>query len=326
MKIYSDKKVLLFCPTFYNYRQIVKDELENLGAKVIDYDERPSNSIVFKILLRLRQHKLLNIIISKYYNEIIDTVDNITDVFFINVEAVNREHILKMKSKFGNAKFTLYMWDSIKNKNNVLNIVDEFDRVCSFDPEDCKVNTNFIFEPLFYNRFFEKSTSQSNLKYDVSFVGSIHSDRLSIIKKINNCNKIKCKFFLYSPSRLFTYLKIITLNGLSFRDRALISNKKIAFDEVSEIFFSSRSIIDVQHPNQKGLTMRTFEVLGSCRKLITTNSDIKNYDFYNSNNILVIDRENIDKAAIEQFLNIKFQYDLKFKSYRIDKWLKRVLN
>jgi hypothetical protein len=39
--------------------------------------------------------------------------------------------------------------------------------------------------------------------------------------------------------------------------------------------------------------MRTLEVLGARRKLITTNAEVVHYDFYDPKNILVVDRENL---------------------------------
>lgn len=54
----------------------------------------------------------------------------------------------------------------------------------------------------------------------------------------------------------------------------------------------SKAQIEIQHPSQKGLTTRAFESLGTKTKLITTNPAIRQYDFYNSNNILIIDRNN----------------------------------
>lgn len=63
--------------------------------------------------------------------------------------------------------------------------------------------------------------------------------------------------------------------------------------------------------------MRTVEMLGLGKKLITTNADIRNYDFYNPQNILVIDRDNpvIDEDFIrspyEQIdENIRKRYSL----------------
>ena len=51
--------------------------------------------------------------------------------------------------------------------------------------------------------------------------------------------------------------------------------------------------------------MRTFEALGAGKKIITTNNEIKKYLFYNSNNVFVIDRENIEleKAFFESNFN-----------------------
>ena len=40
------------------------------------------------------------------------------------------------------------------------------------------------------------------------------------------------------------------------------------------------AVLDIEHPKQVGLTMRTFEVLASGRKLITTNRSIINHEFY----------------------------------------------
>lgn len=47
----------------------------------------------------------------------------------------------------------------------------------------------------------------------------------------------------------------------------------------------------MHHPLQTGLTMRTIESIGAQKKLITTNRDIVNYDFYRPENILIVDRE-----------------------------------
>ena len=61
---------------------------------------------------------------------------------------------------------------------------------------------------------------------------------------------------------------------------------------ISELVHESKVILDINHPKQVGLTMRTFEAFGAQKKLITTNADVANYDFYDKNNILVIDRLN----------------------------------
>lgn len=51
--------------------------------------------------------------------------------------------------------------------------------------------------------------------------------------------------------------------------------------------------------------MRTFETLGSGRKLVTTNSNIKSYPFYNDTNVYIIDRSNPNIDL--EFFNREFE-------------------
>lgn len=83
--------------------------------------------------------------------------------------------------------------------------------------------------------------------------------------------------------------------------------------------------MDVQHPKQIGLTLRCLETLGAKRKLITTNQDIRNYDFYNPNNILVVDRNN--PVVPNGFLNTPYTEVNKgiYDKYSITSWVKHIL-
>ncbi|WP_172658089.1 hypothetical protein [Campylobacter geochelonis] len=70
--------------------------------------------------------------------------------------------------------------------------------------------------------------------------------------------------------------------------------------------------------------MRTFEAFGAKRKLITTNKNIIKYDFYNSNNInllnrinIALDKDFIDKNYIELTKEIYEKYSIKSWIYTI---------
>ena len=70
--------------------------------------------------------------------------------------------------------------------------------------------------------------------------------------------------------------------------------------------------------------MRTFEALGARRKLITTNLDIEHYDFYNPNNILVIDRMNVNVPVdfiSSQYVDIDQNI---YDSYSLSSWLRKI--
>lgn len=84
-------------------------------------------------------------------------------------------------------------------------------------------------------------------------------------------------------------------------------------------------MIDIQHPKQVGLTMRTIEMLGLRKKLITTNQDIKNYDFYNEDNICIIDRKDIliKKNFFET--NYNSNSDAYRKNYSLESFVDEIL-
>ena len=84
-------------------------------------------------------------------------------------------------------------------------------------------------------------------------------------------------------------------------------------------------MLDIQHPGQSGLTMRTLEMVGMCKKLITTNKDIAKYDLFYQNNVSIIDREN--PKIDERFLNSDYSilpHDV-YEHYSIEHWVVDVL-
>jgi hypothetical protein len=64
----------------------------------------------------------------------------------------------------------------------------------------------------------------------------------------------------------------------------------VSASEVADLMARSRAVLDIERPIQTGYTIRTLEVLASGRKLITTNPQLLNADFYDPRNIAVIDR------------------------------------
>jgi spore maturation protein CgeB len=69
-------------------------------------------------------------------------------------------------------------------------------------------------------------------------------------------------------------------------------------ETISQHYNECVAVLDIEHPNQSGLTMRTFEVIASGKKLITTNKKIVEHDFFDPARICVIDRNNPDVPDI----------------------------
>lgn len=62
----------VLAPKFFGYEIEIKKELENLGARVIYFDERPKNDFFTKVFIRLNLKKLIKNDIEKYFRNIIN--------------------------------------------------------------------------------------------------------------------------------------------------------------------------------------------------------------------------------------------------------------
>ena len=72
------------------------------------------------------------------------------------------------------------------------------------------------------------------------------------------------------------------------------------------------------------MSFRVFEALGHRKKLITTNKDIVNYDFYHPQNILVLDKEKMEIPEDFVFSPYVEIDETVFAKYKIKNWVKEV--
>lgn len=324
----NKKRIILIGPSNYDYPLIIKSEIELDGGIVHFYDERNNATSMDKILIR----KVPGVIkkrIEQYYCFIAEREYkfNPNFVLFISPETVTVDAVKNLRKSFKNAKFVLYMWDSIENKN-AKKIYKEFDKCLSFDPGDCK-KYGFIFRPLFFSREYENMYGEiRGYRYDFGFVGTAHSDRAEILYKLKrycDLNDMKYYFYLYIPGKImFLYRYIQNRYVRKLYKQGIVHINTLDHTTVEHIMVNTRYVIDVNHPDQRGLTMRTIEMLGLKRKLLTTNASIKDYDFYREGNQIIINRKsiNIDKSIIvREYEDIPEKIYLK---YRIDRWVKDI--
>ena len=325
----KDKSILFFSPQFFNYEKEIKKKLEELGAIVLWFDDRPSNNFISKALIRINKNFIKNKI-ANYYKAILGQLKSnkkqFDYVFFLNPEAISVNSLKEFKSEFYNAKFVLYMWDSFKNRKNTIDLLPVFDSKFTFDPQDAK-KFNLRLRPLFYIDIYNARQIEA-LKYDLLFIGTAHTDRYRFVSKIvtqlPKQLKVKLYFFL-SSKPLFWAKKIFDKEFKKVRYRS-ISFIPLTHKSNSELIHVSKIILDINHPKQVGLTMRTFEALGAQKKLITTNPDVANYDFYDKNNILIIDRSN--PVISDEFLtasNTLLDNKILLK-YSIKGWISELFN
>ncbi|MBE3022556.1 MULTISPECIES: CgeB family protein [Campylobacter] len=321
------KTILLLAPKFFGYENKIKKELENFGASVIYFDERPKNDFLTKVFIRLNFKFFIKKSIYKYYGDITLKTKKlkIDYLFLVSPETINSELVNNIKSLHPDIKTYVYMWDSIKNKKNGFELLGVADKFFTFDPDDINVDKKIQFLPLFYvDDYKNLKHATKSPQYDISFVGTIHSDRYPIVKKLEK--DFKVFHYFYSPNRLLFGLQRLFKGSFKSIDQNDIHFNSLSKDELLSIIGDSKAVIDIEHPSQKGLTMRTIEMLGAGKKFITTNSSIKKYDFYNELNILVIDRK---KPIINDcFLNMPYvniRQDI-YDKYSLNNWIKCIFS
>lgn len=292
----NGKRVLFFYLSTFNYENEIKWAMEREGAVVDAFNERPTNNVFARILIRLNRN-LIGKYISTYYTKIIEKTRNskYDFIFFIKGESLSPTIVQNLREAHPEAKIVMYYWDSIANNLNAKNLLGCFDKVLSFDKNDSKM-MNLKFLPLFYiPQYAELAEKRVEQKYDMMFVGTTHSERFEFVNAISDQIKKqggKCFTWFYFPSKLNFYK--LKLDNPRFRS-AKIENfnfKPMTIERLLELYAESRIQIDMQHPKQTGLTMRTIETLGAKKKLITTNFNVKEYDFYRPENVLIVDRYN----------------------------------
>jgi len=299
----ANKNIIFFSVQTFNLEKAIKRKMEELGANVFYYDERPNNNNFTKGIIRLKRN-LYQKKIDSYYRDILEEVKNISfDYLFVNRGEVIPDFFLEEFRKLQqHCEFIFYTWDSFANHDHPTTILKYFDRKFTFDPED-SLKFNINFRPLFYLDDFKALTSLP-IKYDILFLGTAHSDRYRVSVEISNWalkNNLSAFCYYYMHGRLvYLYKKLFDKTFKQF-DYGKLSFRSLNISEIIKLYKESKVVLDINHPNQKGLTMRTFEAIAAKKKLITTNSEIKKFPFYNANNIYIIDRNNIvlDKTFFE---------------------------
>lgn len=210
----SSKVVGLLCPSYFGYHTLIEKGLISKFTKTVFFDERPSNNVVVKALLRLGLRPLLFPLLFLYYSFIYIKFikEGVTHLLIINPESVPRLFIKLLKNK--DVNIILYMWDSFENKKYARSLVNIVDGCYSFDLLDCSKYNKVNYLPLFYSNSTLPTTK--TLTYDLSFVGTLHSDRYQLIKSIekqvNDLGLNTC-IYLYHPSKfVFTIKKLLKID------------------------------------------------------------------------------------------------------------------
>lgn len=266
-------KLAIIALSTFGYFERMAVRISNRGVPATFFDERPRNDVFSKLKYRLLPKAVGRRIAADHVRGICTQIveNGYTHALVVFAEVLSKDDIGYLKA--AGVKVSRFTWDSVKNRPDVRRLDSLFDRIGSFDPADCETY-GYSYIPL-YSETIEPELvlpiDKRNL--DFFFCGTMHSNRPELIHDISECIKRRgwsVKLSLFFHSRwLYAIRNLFSVKAM--RLFPLIADRPFPHDETLADSRNARVVIDIQHPNQVGLTMRTFEALAQGAVLATTN-------------------------------------------------------
>jgi hypothetical protein len=225
-------------------------------------------------------------------------------------------YFCKLLSKYysNNKRLIIFNWN-IKNISQISFQKSLNFELWTFDKNDCQ-NYNIKYNKTFMAASIIPSvrTDIEIIKQDVFFIGS-DKGRYKKLMEIKNLLET-----------LSLSVKMIITELVESDNCNKISSTPMEYRDVLLEIIMSRCILDVPLDGQEGITQREMEALYFNKKLITTNRNVKNRDYYNPNNIYIIDSSNShdDMSNFFNLPNVSVEKDVK-NSYSVESWLQRFI-
>ena len=315
---------------FFEYDRAIEEQLSRMGHQVLSYKYvklpnrfesvicRKEDGHAYRLACHNRQKSILKDIAreKKHIDAILVTAGHMLE----------ENTLITLREMYPKAKFVWYLWDNVASIACYEINRHYFDRIISFDLIEARERGM-----KFLSDFYVYEDKDTPKLYDLSYIGTYRKERQDIVEQIlQNSNLQNTFIYLYQrkENRLIdnlydVYAKIMHKTHISGNKWCF--DKMLSYREAINVVAQSKVVLDLCYSFQTGLSMRPFEAIAMRSKLITTNKNIVEYDFYNPNNIMVIDPENVVPIS-EQFLQSPYE-ELPahiLNKYSIQNWCKKI--
>mgnify|MGYP003668613865 CR=1 FL=1 len=270
-------KLAIIALSTFGYFERMSARLTERGLPTTFFDERPKNDVWSKLKYRLLPKRIGQQLARDHTRAICERIvaEDYTHVLVFYLEVISQADIEYLKSH--GLHVCRYTWDSVRNRPSVQRFDHLMEAIGSFDPGDCR-DHGYTYIPLYSETIDAPNvlpTEQRSL--DLYFCGTMHSSRPALIHDIEEIAKRRgwsIKLSLFFHSRLLYAIKNLT-NRKAMRMYSQIVDTSFPHAQTLADSQAARVVIDINHPGQVGLTMRTFEALAQGAILSTTNAGAK---------------------------------------------------
>ncbi|WP_313504078.1 lipopolysaccharide core biosynthesis protein rfaS [Kaistella carnis] len=317
-------KLLFISPNYYGFNEVVLEGFINYSGCEVqhivsnekyiyeNFGEKAGNFFA-KIFLgkNLKSEKAV-----KKLTSTINALEQFDYIVINRHDLLTKDQMLILKSKTKNLLSLL--WDSLEKIPQLENNIDLFNKVYSFDGVDAEQH-GFVKINNFY--FIKKAVNNLNT-FKVSYLGTYDKRIKQVIKFFTFFKEqeisSKAKIYIYH-SELYKVKEVLPATVQFIHDI-------IPFSEAYKFYEDSKIILDLAHENQRGLSFRPYEAIGLKKKLITNNSEIMKYDFYDPQNIFVVDTGKEINIPVEFFESDYKEVEQSIADkYYIKNWVAKII-
>ena len=310
-------KVLFISSYLFGYLDYAVEEMKRQGHEVtyLNYDRTPFEYVYPSKFMHLISgaKKLAGVNEKKEFRHRY-LKNNLKDQKFDKTIIIHGQYLLDKSHRFLKSisgEYIAFLFDGLGKMPRQRNITPFFDKIYSYDPEDCgKESFHFLTNYIPTENY--RSESYEYLVYNISSL----DHRLETLKK----------FAEYFNEHGISYEFRLVNSKLKELENFQIHSKRIDQKEIMPQVQKAKILLDISRSDQTGLSFRPFEALGNEKKLITNNPEIKKMDFYNPENIWVVEGDEI--FIPESFFKneyVKVPAEI-YEKYTVQSWVKRILN
>lgn len=328
--MFQSKTILLAVHEYADFSTTIRKGLEQLGFEVVELDthqppfkyknirERFIN-FIRKTFLRDRNYKqeLKQKAIEEKLLQQLEPYAHIDYALLIRADILPKSVIDTIRKKTD--LVAAYQWDGLDRFPIIYDYIPKFDRFFVFDVKDLSIGGTLPITNFYFNHF--KIENKRKTENQAFFIGSYFEPRNQILKDISQRlldMGVKTDISIFSEHKH----EIEKIQNLGF----CYLDTTISYEDNLQKTISSEIIIDVHINEHQGLSFRIFEALGYDKKIITTNSIVKLYDFYVPENILVWNEQSA--LELEKFIRTPHKpLDQNIKQkYSFCNWIKYILD
>ncbi|WP_121459815.1 hypothetical protein [Chryseobacterium defluvii] len=321
------ERFLLVMPDYSDFPRLFLDNLEKVGFetylitdKVCRFRYKGAENIqnfFIKNILRNKGYKqsLINKHQLDELNKNLSEIEGELDyILVIRPDNFPIPFVQNLKKR--TKKLIAYQWDGIEKFPEIKNYFGLFDTFFCFEKVESEHNihsiTNFYFDHL--PPYHKEYNTKKPVLYFVGLYWKSREEKIDKFIEEVSAFPVDLNIFIQyfqEPERKNPKIKYIS--------------DRITFKENLERVKNSDVLLDFVDPLHDGLSIRFFEGMYYGKKVITDNIMVKNYDFYHSDNIFVVENDNYKN--IEQFLKTPYHPlpEEIIQQYSFSSWIKEII-